>query len=120
MKDDPRFRDLGQQLFDAHVRRDVRGRDEMYAEDFFSTNADGRTVEKKEWLEMVGSGRFPVDAMKSGDFRLRRYGNVAIVTGWSDYVLAGAVVGSARHTQVWVDDGRQWLLHLSHGTPKPR
>ncbi len=76
-------------------------------------------VEKKEWLEMVGSDRFPVDAIESGDFRLRRYRNVAI-TGWSDYVLAGAVVWSVRRTQVRVDDGQRRLLRLGHGTPKLR
>ncbi len=48
MEDDQMFRDLEHQLFEAHVRRDVLTLADMYAEDFFSTNADGRTVNKKE------------------------------------------------------------------------
>jgi hypothetical protein len=71
-------------------------------------------------LEIVRSGQFPVDAINTGDFRLRRYGNVAIITGWSDYIHAGAVVWSVRHTHVWVHDGQRWRFHLWHGTPRPQ
>ncbi len=120
MQDDQMFRDLERQLFDAHVRRDVLALEDMYAEDFFSTNADGHTVNKKEWLKIVRSGQFPVDAINTGDFQLRQYGNVAIITGWSDYIHAGAVVWSVRHTQVWVHDGQRWRFHLWHGTPRPQ
>ncbi len=68
---------------------------------------------------MVRSGQFPVDAIETGDFRLRRHGNVAIITGWSDYIHADSVVWSVRHTQVWVRDGQRWRFHLWHGTPRP-
>ncbi len=120
MEDDRTFRQLEQRLFAAHVSRDVRPLDEMYSDDFFSTNADGRTVNKREWLEMVGSGKYPVDSITTGGFRLRQHGDTAIITGVSEYVHQSAVVWSVRHTQVWVRDGPRWRLHLWHGTPSPR
>jgi len=54
--DDQLFRELERELFAAHEGTpDLATIDRLYADDFLSTNADGRLVDKKGWLDMSGS-----------------------------------------------------------------
>jgi hypothetical protein len=89
----------------------------LYADDFFSTNADGRVVNKVEWLDMLRSGRFVVDRIAASDFKVRRFGPVAVVTGRSRYLRDGHRTWDVRHTQVWACIDGRWQLTTWHGTP---
>ena len=90
---------------------------QLYADDFFSTNADGRVVNKAEWLDMLRSGRFVVDRIAASDFKVRRFGVVAVVTGRSRYLRDGHQTWDVRHTQVWAYIDGRWQLTTWHGTP---
>ena len=80
------FRELERELFAAHEGTpDLATIDRLYADDFLSTNADGRVVDKQGWLNILKAGLFPVDTITTDDFKVRRYSGTAIITGRSAY-----------------------------------
>jgi hypothetical protein len=112
------FRELESEMFTAHEGvPDLAVIARLYADDFFSTNADGRVVNKSEWLEMLRDGCFVVDRIAASDFKVRRFGCVAVVTGRSRYVCNGQQVADVRHTQVWAHVDGRWQLTTWQGTP---
>jgi len=115
--DEALFRNLEGAMFAAHEGMpDIAAVTRLYADDFFSTNADGRVVNKAEWLDMLRSGRFVVDRIAASDFKVRRFGVVAVVTGRSRYVRRGQQTWDVRHTQVWAHIDGRWQLTTWHGT----
>jgi hypothetical protein len=116
--DDALFRELEAAMIAAHEGvPDVGAIARLYADDFFSTNADGRVVNKAEWLDVLRHGCFVVDRISASDFKVRRFGSVAVVTGRSRYLRDGQQIGDVRHTQVWAHVDGRWQLTTWHGTP---
>jgi hypothetical protein len=114
------FRKLERELFAAHEGTpDLATIERLYADDFLSTNADGRVVDKQGWLDILKAGQFPVDKITTDDFRVRMYSGTAIVTGRSAYHYGGKTVWVARHTQVWVSRSGGWQLVSWQGTSVP-
>lgn len=112
------FRDLERELFAAHQRPpDVATIERLYADDFFSTNADGRVVDKAGWMDLLRSGGFSVDEIRITDSKVRRYGAAAVVTGRSKYFSGGVAAWDVRHTQVWAEIDGLWRLTTWQGTP---
>ena len=117
---DDMFRRLERELFAAHEGTpDLAAIDRLYAEDFLSTNADGRVVDKQGWLDMLRAGQFPVERITTDDFKVRQYSGMAIVTGRSAYFNGGKRMWEVRHTQVWVDQSGYWRLVSWQGTAVP-
>lgn len=115
---DQMFRKLERELFAAHEGTpDLAAIDRLYAEDFLATNADGRVVDKKGWLEMLRAGQFVVETITTDDFKVRRYSGTAIVTGRSAYHFGGKKQAEVRHTQVWAELDGRWQLASWQGTP---
>jgi hypothetical protein len=111
------FKRLERELFAAHEGTpDLATIDRLYADSFLSTNADGRVVDKKGWLEMLQNGQFAVDRITTDDFKVRRYSGTAIVTGSSAYHSGGQKLWQVRHTQVWADLDGRWQLVSWQGT----
>ena len=95
--DDQLFRELERELFAAHEGTpDLATIDRLYADDFLSTNADGRVVDKKGWLDILKAAQFPVDSITTDDFKVRKYSDTAIVTGRSAYHYAGKKLWEVR------------------------
>ena len=114
------FRALERELFAAHEGNpDLAAIDRLYADDFLSTNADGRVVDKRAWLDILRAGQFPVDKITTDDFKVRTYSSTAIVTGRSAYHYGGQKVGDVRHTQVWANTNGRWQLVSWQGTSVP-
>ena len=114
------FRQLERELFAAHEGTpDLGAIDRLYADDFVSTNADGRVVDKPGWLKILGARQFSVEKITTDDFKVRRYSGTAIITGSSAYFYGGKKVGAVRHTQVWADLNGRWRLVNWQGTPMP-
>jgi len=114
------FRELERELFAAHEGDpDLATIDRLYADDFLSTNADGRVVNKQEWLGILKAGLFPVERITADDFKVRQYSGTAIVTGSSAYLTGGKKVAHVRHTQVWANLGGRWRLVSWQGTSLP-
>jgi len=113
------FRKLERELFAAHEGTpDLATIDRLYADDFVSTNADGRVVDKQGWLKILSAGQFPVEKITTDDFKVRQYSGTAIITGSSTY-FSGAQKMSVRHTQVWADLRGRWQLVSWQGTLMP-
>jgi hypothetical protein len=91
----------------------------LYADDFLSTNADGRVVDKQGWLDMLKAGQFPVEKITTDDFRVRQYSGTAIITGRSSYYHGGRKLWEVRHTQVWASPDGRWQLVSWQGTSVP-
>lgn len=114
------FRGLERELFAAHEGTpDVATIDRLYADDFVSTNADGRVVDKQGWIDMLRAGQFPVEKITTDDFKVRQYAGTAIITGSSSYFSGGKKLWQVRHTQVWADLGGRWQLVSWQGTSMP-
>jgi len=111
------FRELERELFAAHEGTpDLATIDRLYADDFLSTNADGRVVDKQGWLNILKAGQFPVDTITTDDFKVRTYSGTAIITGRSAYYYDGKKLGEVRHTQVWANPNGRWQLVSWQGT----
>ncbi len=52
--------------------------------------------------DLVQAGRLQLDDIRSDEFKLRLYGNTAVVTGKSTYVREGKELGSSLHQEIWV------------------
>ena len=114
------FRGLERELFAAHEGSpDLATIDRLYANDFLSTNADGRVVDKQGWLEILTAGQFPVDKITTDDVKVRTYSGTAIVTGRSAYHYGGQKLWEVRHTQVWANTSGRWQLVSWQGTSVP-
>src|SRR5262245_37249026 len=120
MANDELFRALERELFAAHEGTpDLATIDRLYADDFLSTNADGRVVDKQGWLDILKTGQFPVEKIITADFKVRTYSGTAIVTGRSAYHFGGSQRWEVRHTQVWANTNGQWQLVSWQGTAVP-
>jgi hypothetical protein len=68
------FRELEHELFAAHEGTpDLTTINQLYADDFVSINADGRVVNKQEWLDILKAGQFPVEKITTDEFKVRQY-----------------------------------------------
>ena len=121
IRSDEVFRALERELFAAHEGTpDLATIDRLYADDFLSTNADGRVVDKQGWLDFLKAGQFPVDTITTDDFKVRTYSSIAIITGRSAYHHSGQKLWEIRHTQVWADTNGRWQLVSWQGTSVPQ
>jgi hypothetical protein len=117
MTDENMFRALERELFAAHEGvPDLSTIDRLYADDFLSTNADGRVVDKQGWLDMLKAGHFRVDKIATDDFKIRQYSGAAVITGRSLYYDGGKKVSEVRHTQIWANPRGRWQLVGWQGT----
>ena len=72
---------LEREWFDAVVKGDAETLNRIFADDFTAINNDGSFVNKVEMKEMMSAGRLKLDEIKTDEFKLRLYGNTALVTG---------------------------------------
>jgi hypothetical protein len=118
--DESTFRELERELFAAHEGvPDLSTIDRLYADDFLSTNADGRVVDKQGWLDMLKSGHFRVEKITTHDFKVRQYSGAAVITGRSVYDVGGQKLWEVRHTQIWANPTGRWQLVGWQGTSVP-
>lgn len=93
---------LEREWFTAVVKKDSATLDRLLAKDFVALNSDGSVIDKAAMSEMVQAGRLQLDDIRSDEFKLRLYGNTAVVTGKSTYVREGKELGSSLHQEIWV------------------
>lgn len=116
--DEQMFRKLERGMFDAFEGKpNLKALGRLFADDYFSINADGKTANKQQAIEAVRRGYLQVDKITSEEFRLRRYGDTAVITGRSAYFKDGQKIGEVRHTQIWVKRNGHWQLLGWQGTP---
>ena len=110
---------LDHQWSDANVRGDAETLGRILADDFIATDAQGVVWTKAEMLEAIGSGRIKTQASTTYDYRVRVYGDVAVMTHGASVtrVVDGKnLSGRQRSTHVFVRRGGRWQAVANHVT----
>src|SRR5215218_1189925 len=106
--------DLNAQYIRAFVAADTAWYEEHLSEDFVCTLADGRRIDKAEFLRR-NSKRPRVTDLRYDQIDVRLLGDAALVHGVTHYIRDGSPA-STRYTDVWaVRDGR-WQAVAAHLT----
>ena len=103
----------------ASIKADVKTLGAMLGDDFLSTDSGGRLYNKAQTLEQLSSGQDVVTAAVSDDFKVRVYGDAAVVTAryvGKETFKGKDVSGSYRYTDTWVKRGGHWVCVASHGS----
>ena len=105
------------QWLDAYVKGDTAGLAWLTSDDFVSTGHDGKVTGKEQAMAMLEAGNLALDSIETEDFRVRLYGNTAVVTGSTAYKKGQNVLGQVKYTQVWVRRAPGYWQTVSwHGT----
>src|SRR5262245_6611263 len=101
----------------AMVTNDAEAIGRYMADDWVIIGSDGRIGDKATFLELVTSAKLSHDVMESEDFRVRVYGNTAVVTARG--VSGGKYQGQPfreveRSSCVFVRQAGQWRCVLTH------
>jgi ketosteroid isomerase-like protein len=101
----------------AIVENDAKAIALFMADDWFIVGADGRMGDKATFLELVRSGALTHDEMTSAEFRIRVYGDTAVVSARG--VSGGKYQKQPfrdveRSSNVFVRQGERWRCVLTH------
>ena len=95
---------------------DVRRFEQILAEDFLCSNADGSLVDKRQFLEQTARP-VTISGLAASDVRVRFLGkDVAIIHGKTGYATASGEKRNGRYTDVWARRNGQWLAVSAHVT----
>jgi ketosteroid isomerase-like protein len=72
---------LEKEFAEAIVKNDLEGIGRLVTDDWIIIDPDGEIVDRARFFEVIKSGALTHDMMESEDFRVRVYGDSAVVTG---------------------------------------
>jgi ketosteroid isomerase-like protein len=106
----------------AIVSNDLEGIGRLVADDWIFIDPNGDIVDRTRFFEVIKSGALTHDMMESEDFRVRVYGDSAVVTGLTR--TKGRFMGQEfstqeRATDVFVKRDDRWQCVLTHLTRLP-
>ena len=107
---------------EAIVKNDLEGIGRLVTDDWIIIDPNGEIVDRSRFFEVVKSGGLAHDMMASEDFRVRVYGDTAVVTGVTR--TRGKFMGQEfstreRATDVFVKRDGRWQCVLTHLTRFP-
>lgn len=107
---------------EAIVKNDLEVIGRLVAEDWIIIDPNGEIVNRTRFFEVIKSGALAHDMMESEDFRVRVYGDSAVVTGVTR--TRGKFMGEEfstreRGTDVFVKREGRWQCVLTHLTRLP-
>jgi Domain of unknown function (DUF4440) len=105
---------LNAEYIRALVEGDTTWYDENLSDDFVCSLADGRRIDKHEFL-LLNAERPPVVGLSCDDVDVRLFGDVALVQGVT-HSVRGGVPASIRYTDVWHRRGERWVAVAAHLT----
>ena len=108
---------------EAIVKNDLEGIGRLVTDDWIIIDPNGEIVDRARFFEVIKSGALTHDMMESEDFRVRVYGDSAVVTGVTR--TKGKFMGQEfstreRATDVFVKRGGRWQCVLTHLTRFPK
>ena len=114
---------LEKEFAEAIVKNDLDGIGRLVTDDWIIIDPKGEIVDRTRFSEVIKSGALTHDTMESEDFRVRVYGDSAVVTALTR--TKGKFMGQEfstqeRATDVFVKRERQWQCVLTHLTGFPR
>src|SRR5882724_10382896 len=104
---------------EAIVKNDLEGIGRLVTNDWIIIDPNGEIVDRPRFFEVIKSGALTHDMMESEDFRVRVYGDSAVVTAFTS--TRGKFMGQdfstqERATDVFVKRDGRWQCVLSHLT----
>ena len=104
---------------EAIVRNDLEGIGRLVADDWIIIDPNGEIVDRARFFDVIKSGALTHDIMESEDFRVRVYGDSAVLTGLTR--TKGKFMGQEfstqeRATDVFVKRDGRWQCVLTHLT----
>ena len=114
---------LEKEFAEAIVKNDLEGVERLVVDDWIIIGPDGEIVERARFFEVIKSGAMTHDTMESEDFRIRIYGDSAVVTGITR--AKGKFMGQEfstqeRATDVFINRDGRWQCVLTHLTRFPK
>jgi len=111
------FKKLEREIGQAWAKRDVASYDQILADDYTWTDFDGIVWTKAQDLETLKSGEVVVTFYEVDDWKVRVYGDTAVVTGRNtikETWKGRDTSGQYRYTDTWVKLAGRWQLVASH------
>ena len=102
---------------DAWLRRDVEAYASLLADDYLETGPDGDMATKAQELALVGSTTTTLTSVTADDFRVRVYGDAAVVTfrlTFRDQAKGKERTGQERFTDTWIKRDGRWQCVAVH------
>ena len=96
---------------------DVKRFNEILADDFLCSMADGTLVDRKRFLELTAQP-VTIRNLAAHDVNIRLMGDMAIVHAATSYNTADGRPSSGRYTDVWARRGGRWVAVSAHVTRK--
>ncbi len=96
---------------------DVKRFNEILADDFLCSMADGTLVDRKRFLELTAQP-VTIRDLKAHDVNIRLLGDTAIVHAATSYTTADGRASSGRYTDVWARRDGRWVAVSAHVTRK--
>lgn len=93
---------LEREWFDAVVKGDAETLKRILADDFTALNDDGSFIDKAKMAELLQTGLVKLDEIRTDEFKLRLYGNTAVVTGRATYIRNQKPLGQGSHIETWI------------------
>ncbi len=109
-----------QAFFTALIEANLETLDKVLSDDFVLIDVmSGSEIAKSALLEVVGGGQLKFDNIVRKEFRVRTYGQTAVVIGQTK--MRGAFEGqpfgaSSRYTHVFVEQSDRWRMVAAQGT----
>lgn len=109
-----------QEFLTALIEADADALAKLLADDFLLIDVmTGSEVSKAALLEVVVARQLQFDEINRIEYRVRRYGVTAVITGRTE--MRGTFAGqpfraSSRYTHVLVGEGERWHIVSAQGT----
>ncbi len=104
---------------DALVRHDWAFIDRILADDYTTTDSEGVILNKDQEMAVIESGEEAITSAAADDFRVRVYGDAAVVTfrwTYKGQVRGKETTGQERYTDTWIRRGGQWQCLAIHAS----
>jgi ketosteroid isomerase-like protein len=104
---------------EAIVKNDLEGIGRLVTDDWIIIDPNGEIVDRARFFEVIKSGALTHDMMESEDFRVRVYGDSAVVTGLTrthGKFMEQEFSTQERATDVFVKRDGRWQCVLTHLT----
>ena len=114
---------LEKEFTDAIVRNDLESIGRLVTDDWIIIDPKGEIVDRARFFEVIKSGTLTHEMMESQDFRVRVYGDSAVVTGvvrTKGKFMGQEFSTQERATDVFVKREGQWQCVLTHLTGFPK
>jgi len=107
--------ELNREYVNSVQNSDVGRFEEILADDFLCSNADGSLVDRKAFLDQTAKP-VAISNLQAHDIVIRLLGDVAIVHARTSYTGPDGREGAGRYTDVWARRDGRWLAISAHVT----